>query len=240
MHVALTGISGFIGSTIAKRLVETGHTVSGLVRPTSRLDHIKPYALNLVVGEQHDEDAWASLLEGADCVIHNSLDWSSLKNETNLEQHWQSNLLGSIKLLQSSAPRQFIYISTIAVHHAMSSKWKGVIDEDHPLRPGSLYGACKAAVEAHLWAAHAATGRHTSSFRPCAVYGLDPRLPRSIGFPFVKTLREGSRFDRKGGGKFIHVEDVANAIIATLENPQAAGRAFNMVGDVSGYGSGFA
>lgn len=228
MHVALTGISGFIGSVLARRLVEQGHTVTGLVRATSRRDHIEPLARRLVVGEQDDESAWPALLEGADGVIHNSLDWPSLKDESDLERHWRSNLLGSIKLLQASAPRQFIFVSTIAVHHDMSPRWKGMIDEEHPLRPGTLYGACKAAVEAHLWAAHASSGRHTSAFRPCAVYGIDPRLSRSIGFPFVRSLRQGERFDRIGGGKFVHVDDVADAMIRALGNPDAAGKAFNL------------
>ncbi|MCZ6837390.1 MAG: NAD(P)-dependent oxidoreductase, partial [Planctomycetota bacterium] len=228
MHVALTGISGFIGSVLARRLVEAGHTVTGLVRPTSRRDHIEPYVTKLVEGDQDDENAWPDLLEGADCIIHNSLDWSSLEDETNLEKHWQGNVLGSLKLLQASAPRQFIYVSTIAVHHEMLPRWEGHIDEDHPMRPGTLYGACKATVEAHLWAAHASSGRHTSAFRPCAVYGLDPRLARSIGFPFVKTFRDGANFDRLGGGKFVHVNDVADAMIAAIGNPDASGKVYNL------------
>ncbi len=42
MHVALTGISGFLGSNIARYLHKAGHTVTGLVRKTSRRDHIEP------------------------------------------------------------------------------------------------------------------------------------------------------------------------------------------------------
>jgi nucleoside-diphosphate-sugar epimerase len=119
-------------------------------------------------------------------------------------------------------------MSTIAVHHDIRPRWAGRIDEDHPLRPATLYGAGKAAVEAHLWAAHYGRGQHTCAVRPCGVYGLDPRLARSIGYTIVRDVRSGRPFARAGGGKFVHVEDVAGLTAAVVGNPDAAGRAYNL------------
>jgi len=229
MRVALTGVSGFIGSVTARHLVEAGHTVNGLVRSTSRRDHIEPYVDRFVVGEQSDESAWPALLEDCDCVIHNSVDWRLLKGEPDVRRHFETNLMGSLMFLEQSAPRQFIFVSTIAVHHDMRPRWNGTIDEDHPLRPANLYGAYKAAVEAHLWAAHFGSGRHTSAVRPCGVYGIDPTLDRSIGYPIIEKVRAGQAFARQGGGKFVHVEDVAAALVALIKNDAAAGKAYNLV-----------
>ncbi len=229
MRVALTGVSGFIGSVTARHLVEAGHTVSGLVRSTSRRDHVEPYVERFVVGEQSDETAWPALLDGCDCVIHNSVDWRLLKGERNVRKHFETNLLGSLLFLEESAPRQFIFVSTIAVHHDMKPRWGGTIDEDHPLRPANLYGAYKAAVEAHLWAAHFGHGRHTCAVRPCGVYGIDPTLDRSIGYPIIEKIRGGGTFTRPGGGKFVHVEDVAASLVAAIGNDRAAGKAYNLV-----------
>ena len=228
MHVAVTGVSGFIGSTIARHLSEAGHTVTGLVRPTSRTDHIKAVTDRLVVADQADDRVWPTLLDGADCVIHNSVDWQPLKPPADLNRHLQSNLLGSIRLLDAAAPRPFIFISSIAVHHDIRPRWKGRVDEDHPLRPVGLYGAYKAAVEAHLWDAHFRLGQCTSAIRPCGVYGIDPRLERSVGYPIVQQIKRGKPVARMGGGKFVHVDDVAAAVLATLGNEDAAGRAFNL------------
>lgn len=229
MRVALTGVSGFIGSVTARHLAEAGHAVTGLVRPTSRRDHIEPYVDRLVEGDQDDENAWPALLEDADCVIHNSVDWSPLAAPVDFDRHIRSNLVGSLRLLARSAPRQFVLISTIAVHHDMRPRWAGRIDEDHPMRPATLYGACKAAVESHLWAAHFGDGRSVCAFRPCGVYGIDPRLDRSIGHPIILRLREEQRFSKLGGGKFVHVDDVAAAITAAVGNPAADGAVYNLV-----------
>ena len=228
MRVAVTGVSGFIGSAIARHLRRSGHSVTGLVRPTSRRDHLEEYVDRFVVGDQADAGASRLLLEGADCVIHNSLDWRPLQDPPDVEAHLRNNLAASIRLLEDAAPRQFVFMSTIAVHHDIRPRWAGRIDEDHPLRPANLYGACKAAVEAHLWAAHYSRGQHTCAVRPCGVYGIDPRLARSIGFTIVREVRSGRPFQRAGGGKFVHVEDVAALTAATVGNPEAAGRAYNL------------
>lgn len=212
MHVAVTGVSGFIGSFIARALRREGHTVTGLVRKTSRRDHIEPDVDRFVVGDHADESIWADFLDGADGVIHNSVDWAPLKADpADLDAHLKSNLDASIKLLHAAAPRRFTFVSTIAVHHDMRPRWGGQIDEDHPLRPSMLYGAYKAAIEAHLWDAHFRLGMHTSAIRPCGVYGIDPDLGRSHGYELLRKVNEGHAVIKAGGGKFVHVEDVADA-----------------------------
>ena len=226
MIVALTGVSGFIGSVIARHLCEHGHSVRGLVRSTSRRDHVEPYVAQFVEGAQDDPDAQDQLLDGADCAIHNSVDWPSLKQQ-DLSAHLQSNLVGTINFIEKANPRKFVFISTIAVHHDMRPRWGGRVDEDHPTRPGTFYGSYKAAVEAHLWAAHAARNQSFAAIRPCAVYGIDPNFERSIGHPIVKRIRERGRFDRLGGGKFVHVDDVAALTAATVEREDVKSGVFN-------------
>lgn len=230
MRIALTGVSGFIGSEIARQLHTAGHAVTGLVRESSRRDHVEDVVDRFVVGDHADESCWDDLLDGAECVIHNSVNWQTMTGgELDFDEHLQSNVLGSLRFLRASAPRQFIFMSTIAVHHDMSPRWQGQIDEEHPLRPGTDYGAYKAAIEAHLWADHFRDGRHTAAVRPCAVYGLDPKLDRSIGFPIVRRIADGKNFRKQGGGKFVHVEDVAATVLAIVGNESASGRAFNLV-----------
>jgi nucleoside-diphosphate-sugar epimerase len=227
MHIALTGASGFIGSFIARRLHESGHTVSALVRDSSRRDHIQPYVARFVEGGQSDRDAWPALLDGADAMIHNSIDWAPIRGG-DLETHLQTNLVDAIALREAAGRRLFVYVSSVAVHHDMRPRWQGRVDEDHPTRPGTIYGACKAAVEAHLWSSYFHDDAPFASIRPCAVYGIDPNLSRSIGYPIISQLKEGTPYTRSGGGKFVHVEDVAATVTAILSRPDIPAAVYNL------------
>ena len=227
VRIALTGGSGFIGSFIAGRLCRDGHVVTALVRDTSRRDHVEEHVDRFVVGDQDDRAAWPSLLDGAEAVVHCSVDWRSLK-DSEPDRHHVGNLLGSLELLRASSPRHFVFVSTIAVHHDMRPRWKGLVDEDHPTRPGSPYGAYKSAVEAHCWADFLGHQRPFTALRPCAVYGIDPDLRRSIGATILESIRHEGCVTRPGGGKFIHVEDVADAVAACIDNERAIGHVYNL------------
>ncbi len=218
MRIALTGCSGFIGSTLAARFTARGDQVTGLLRSTSRRDHLDGSLDRVVEGSQCDQDCFDALLDGADVLVHNSVDWRLLKDER-IEEHYQSNLVGSLHLLDEAARRNMhvVFMSSVAVHHHMLARWDGLIDSHHPTRPGNRYGSLKAAIESHLWGLHTSTNLSFAAIRPAAVYGQDPRIERTIGYPILRDIARGKAYERKGGGKFIHVDDVASATLAAAD-----------------------
>src|SRR4051812_24929275 len=228
MLIALTGASGFVGSQTAQSLHRAGHEVRALVRPTSRRDHIAPYVTELYEGDQHDPQTMAGLVAGVDAVIHAAVDWHAREQGPN--PNFQRNVLASLQLLEAarlaSVP-QFLFVSSVAVYHDILQDRK--LDENHPTWPSSIYGAYKAAVEPHLKAYHFAYGMNTSSWRPAAIYGLDPDLPRSQWYDLVKTAKEGGTIDTDKGGKITHVQDVADALTLAVGDEKTAGQFYNLV-----------
>lgn len=227
MQVAVTGVSGFIGSYIAKALHADGHRVVGLVRESSPRQHIEGVVDRFVVGDHADPAAWNDLLAGSDAVVHNSLDRTS--PQADLDRYLQQNLVASIKLLAASAPRPFVFVSSVAAVADILPQARGLITPEHPTRPASDYGAYKAAVEPFCLAAHLGQGRRISIVRPSAVYGVNERdLARSPGYDIIRMLRDTGRCDQPGGGKFVHVEDVAAVIAACLVQERANGQIYNL------------
>lgn len=225
MRVAITGATGFIGSAITRRLAADGFKVSALIRPGSGWSHIRPFVDRLVEGDHADERVWPALLEGADCLIHGSVERTAWEPADSLDLHLQSNLVGSIKLLRASAPRRFILLSSMAVHHDVPQP------KPDPGRtfslPGSYYAAYKSALEAHVFA-ESLSGRSFAIVRPSSVYGIDRVLSRSRGFDILQSLREGKPFRLPGWSRWVHVDDVA-AAVTLLASQHAPSGAFDLV-----------
>ena len=228
MRVALTGASGFIGSYTARALQREGHAVRALVRSSSRRDHIEDAVAEFVEGDLADTDAMAKLCDGVDAVIHNGVDWSAIKSGAT--EHFRTNLLATLDLLETARQHgvgQFLFVSSAAVNHEIVTT--PTIDETHPTWPSGLYGAYKAAVEPHLKAYHVRHGMNTSSWRPAAVYGVDPKLDKSQWHDTITAAAKGERVDAKGGGKITHVEDVADALALAIGDEKIAGEVFNLI-----------
>jgi len=224
MRIALTGANGFIGRAIVRHLQTEGYHVRGLVRQRTSAADLEASGMEVVEGSLADlapgSGVMEQLLDGADAVVHNAFDWAALRDGPP-KRHYAVNVIASLDLMTASAPRPFVYLSSVAVHHEMLEQWGGRVDESHPTRPGSAYGAAKVAVEAHLFAERA-LGRAVCMLRPAAVYGIDPDRPRTIGWPIVQRMRETQAFSRAGGGKFVHVDDVASAVAGAVRLGEAA------------------
>ncbi len=230
MLVAITGASGFIGSCTVRALHAAGHRVRALVRPTSRRDHIEAFVSEWRQGDIAEPQTAAALVAGVEAVIHNAADWDALRRspQTNFER----NVLASLRLLDQSRQanvEQFLFVSSVAVYHTILPGAGGKIDEAHPTWPSSIYGAYKASIEPHLLAYHQAYRMNASSWRPAAVYGVDPKLEKSQWFDLIRTAKQGGTIDTPHGGKITHVQDVADALVLALGDESTAGQFYNLV-----------
>jgi nucleoside-diphosphate-sugar epimerase len=228
MLVAITGASGFIGSYTAKTLHAAGHRVRALVRRTSQREHIAPFVAEWVEGDIADAQSQAALVAGVEAVIHDAADWDALRRSPTT--NFQRNVLASLQLLEQcrqAGVGQFLFVSSVAVYHNILPDRK--LDEAHPTWPVSIYGAYKAAIEPHLVAYQCTYSMNTSSWRPAAVYGVDPKLDKSQWYELVKTAKTGGTIDTPQGGKITHVQDIADALTLALGDEKTAGQFYNLV-----------
>lgn len=70
MHVFLTGANGWVGSAIARDLLASGHTVTGLVRSKTKADALAAAGITPLLGTLTDLDLIRQAVESADGVIH--------------------------------------------------------------------------------------------------------------------------------------------------------------------------
>ena len=230
MIVAITGASGFIGSYTVAALHKAGHEVRALVRPTSRRDHIEKFVAKFIEGDAADPQAIAAIVAGAQAVIHDAADWDALRRSP--ISNFERNVIGSLRLLEAArqaGANQFLFVSSVAVYHEIPDSANGRITEETPAWPSSIYGAYKASIEPHLKAYHVTYGMNTSSWRPAAVYGVDPKLERSQWHDLIQSAKQGGKIDTPQGGKITHVQDIADALTLALDDASVAGQFYNLV-----------
>ncbi|MFP3335759.1 NAD(P)H-binding protein, partial [Pseudomonas sp. SIMBA_064] len=66
----ITGITGYIGGTIAKKLLEKNYSVTGLVRNETDVKKLEQSGIESIIGSIHDETVLKAAVSNADAVIH--------------------------------------------------------------------------------------------------------------------------------------------------------------------------
>jgi nucleoside-diphosphate-sugar epimerase len=236
MKIAITGLSGFLGHYVAKKLFEREVHIQALVRSTSNTSHLKDYEekITFVKGDLADRKCLREFVKGTDVVIHTAYERDGAgfheAADKDHKRFLDVNLLGSLELLDASKQhgvRQFIFTSSCAVYGYIFQDIK--LNEQHPLIPESNYGAYKAAVEAFCHSYFMSKGINTTIFRPVGIYGIDPNLAHSEWYDLIKNIKNGVDVEVTGGGKVVHVENVAQAIDLAINNKDASGKVYNLV-----------
>ena len=236
MKIAITGLTGFLGHYVAKKLFERDVHIQALIRDSSNILHLQDYQKKITFhkGDLTDKETLKKFVQGADVVIHMAYErqGATFHEAANrdIKRFVEANLLGSIELLDASKQagiKQFIFISSCAVYGRIFPHIK--LDELHPLLPDSNYGAHKASVEAFCHAYYLSKTFDTAIFRPVGIYGQNPHLAHSAWYNIVKDIKHGCNVEVSNGGKVVYVGDVVQAIVLAIGNKEAAGKIYNLV-----------
>jgi NADH dehydrogenase len=212
MLVTVFGGGGFIGRHIVQRLAAAGHSIRIAGRDTERaarlctmggVGQITPVAASIT-----DEASSARAVAGADIVIN--LVGILFESRAGDFQRIQAEGAGRVARLAAAAgAKQFLHLSAIGA------------DAGSP----SLYAQTKAAGEAAVLAAFPGA----IILRPSVVFGAEDQFfNRFAGLaamlPFMPVVAGETRFQP------VYVGDVADAAMAALADPMAAGKVFELGG----------
>jgi dihydroflavonol-4-reductase len=113
--VLLTGASGFIGSAVARILVEEGFAVRALVRAGSRRDHLKALGIDIVEGSISDAASVSAALASRRYLIHVAADYRLWARDP--REIFAANVEGTRAVMEaarSAGVERVVYTSSVA------------------------------------------------------------------------------------------------------------------------------
>ncbi|MEO7085233.1 MAG: NAD-dependent epimerase/dehydratase family protein [Gemmatimonadaceae bacterium] len=217
MRIFITGAGGFIGSFVARKLVNSGHDIVCLGRASSRFDRIDDLPFVRVLGDVRDVESLRAAMAGCDHTIHLAAPGAWEQDDPRLLadvlEGGTRNVLNVAAALENH--RVVVVSSTAAI---ACSDTPIVFDERNTFSvpDQNLYYAF-AKHRAETIAAEAfMRGVAVIVVNPAEVYGPDDTALVTAG-NLVDLATSTPVLVSDGGTCVVHVEDVAVGIIAALE-----------------------
>ncbi len=243
-RILITGGLGFIGSNLARRLVEAGAhvTIVDTANPLhgGNAANLRGVEDRLKYVEADMRDAGRlGLLDGQVEYIFNLAGQSShLDSMTDPANDLDVNCaaqLGFLEACRRSSPNtKIVFASTRQIYGRPEAL---PVDEDHPIRPIDVNGIHKAAAEAYHLLYHQVYGLRATALRLTNTYGPRMRVKDArqtfLGVWISKVLT-GEPFEVWGGAQlrdFTFVDDVVQALMLAATSPAVDGGAFNLSGE---------
>lgn len=215
--VLVTGASGFVGSAVARRLVESGFSVRALVRGTSPRAHLAGLDLEFFEGDIRDRKSVERAVAGMRYIFHVAADYRLWARDPS--EIFASNVEGTRNLMEEAmraSVERVVYTSSVAT---IALRSDGMADETTPLRENEGIGAykrSKIAAERMVEAMVAERGLAAVIVNPSTPIGPRDVRPTPTGRIIVEAARGRIPAFINTGLNLVHVDDVAAGHLAAL------------------------
>jgi UDP-glucose 4-epimerase len=237
MKVLVIGGAGYIGSHVARELLDAGHRVSVFDNlSTGAVENIFPEESFFQGDILRPADLEAAMAGGFDALVHLAAAKAAGESMTNPEKYSIQNLSGTINILNAACAagiRSIVFSSSAATY---GEPVYLPIDEKHPTNPENYYGFTKLEIERILAWYDRLKGLKFAALRYFNAAGYDARAriaglekkPANL-IPVIMEVASGMRAeigifgddfptpDGSGLRDYVHVSDLARAHVAALE-----------------------
>jgi UDP-N-acetylglucosamine/UDP-N-acetyl-alpha-D-glucosaminouronate 4-epimerase len=236
----ITGVAGFIGSSIARSLLEQEEQVRGIDNlATGKLENIEEieHRIEFRKADLLDLDAMKKACQGVECVYHQAAIPSVPKSVLDPLGSNQANVDGTVNVLiaaRDAKVRRVIYAASSSAYGDTPTLPKR---EDMTPNPISPYAVAKLASEYYMISFYRCYGLETVSLRYFNIFGprQDPTSPYSgVLAKFITQMLRGEQPTIFGDGSqsrdFTYIDNAVSANLHAAQAPAAkvAGRVFNV------------
>jgi UDP-glucose 4-epimerase len=232
----VTGGAGFIGSNLARSLLERGDEVRILDNfSTGHHSNLQGLDVELVEGDLRSFERVATATRGVDVVFHEGALPSVPRSIQDPLTTNAVNVEGTLNVLlaaRDAAASRVVFASSSSVYGNAPGMPRQETQATAPLAP---YAVSKLAAEQFCMVANRVFGVETVALRYFNVFGerQDPLSGYAAVIPkFIRLMLDGQRPTIFGDGEtsrdFTHVDNIVHANLAAAAAPDAAGAVLNV------------
>jgi len=223
--VLVTGASGFVGSAVARLLVERGFAVRAVVRSGSPRRHLAGLDIEFVKGDLRDANAVRQAMAGMRYVFHVAADYRLWAR--NPAEIIDNNVLSTRIVIDEAARAQverLVYTSSVATLKTGPSSVAS--DESVSLEEHQAIGAYKLSklLAERFVLERAASGLPVVVVNPSTPVGPRDVKPTPTGRLIVEAAAGRVPAFVETGLNMVHVDDVAAGHLAALERGRVGER----------------
>jgi len=226
VKVLLTGATGFLGRTVARRLAARGHALRVLARPTSRLEGL-PEGVEVAAGDVTDALSMTCAAEGCGAVVHMAALVRIWVPDPGSFETVNVGGLANALVAARAAGARLVYTSSFM---ALGPSGAAALDAERP-HPGppfrNLYERTKARADA-LAREAVAGGQDVVTLYPGVIYGPGDMTEGNIVVRMIADHLNGRLPGLVGPGdrrwSYAFVEDVAEGHALALEKGRSGDR----------------
>src|SRR5499427_2076937 len=236
----ITGIGGFIGSSLARELLSRGERVRGLDNfSTGRRENLDEIAARIDLQEADitDLEAMHKACRGVDFVLHQAAIPSVPKSVLDPLGSNRANVDGTVNVLiaaRDAKVKRVVYAASSSAYGDTPTLPKHEEMKPDPISP---YAVAKLASEQYMVSFYRCYGLETVCLRYFNIFGprQDPSSPYSgVLAKFITQMLRGEQPTINGDGEqsrdFTYIDNAveANLLACTAPAEKAAGQMFNV------------
>jgi dihydroflavonol-4-reductase len=217
VRVFVTGGTGFVGKPTVRRLVEGGHEVRCLVRKTSRTGELEELGCELAYGDVTDKASVLDGMKGCEWAVHLANVYSFWEPDKRVYR--RVNVEGTRNVAEAALEEGVSKVAHVSTFVVWGKPAQIPFDEETPVGPERFTAYAQSKYEGDLvvWKLYRERGLPVVVLYPGGVMGAgNPKSNGQYIRDLVKGRMPGMVFE-DSALTWVHVKDVAEAIVRALE-----------------------